>query len=476
MQERYIDKEFNESIAKELHRNFLFHADDETHICKSEKDYLELVEDVAYLWNLNSEEPLSWFYKELLKKSELEKKIEKMVYEKEYVSGIVVSFGTSIHSETIISGNQQEKVYDSVEVEKIEKDSIFDLASLTKFFTCLCVLKIVEQKLLRLDSRLGDVDERFTMLSDFTIESILSFSVALKTKERLDLAKSKEEAMHILFEAYPDYEDARVYSDIGAMILKIIVEKVTGKSMWDNINDIIINPCDMHDTYMNIPDECLQRVVSNNYERRIVNGEYIVINDIYKGIVSDGKSRKLNMYSKEIYGHAGIFTTAGDMGKLISCFLEGKIISKDYMEQIGINRTGKKMKNGKYTQFHGWLCYSKNPIEKNSEVNHWLSGNAFALGGYTGNHMMIDVGNGLYSVLLSNRCHNRVTNIVPASDEVIYLADNGQDQSHILWNDGNKYVYSKNYAFDRDEYIVKPMTKLLMEYAIIEKFFKERNK
>lgn len=152
----------------------------------------------------------------------------------------------------------------------------------------------------------------------------------------------------------------------------------------------------MKDTVLVIRPEDMGRVVSNNYERRIANNNYCVIRDISKGMVNDGKARKLEKWCPRLYGHAGLFSTAADMGKFASMMLSGNLLDSQFVNKIGVNHTGKKNEDGTFSQFHGLLCYSKNPVAKNSEVNHWLSGNAFALGGYTGNQLTIDYRNQLY--------------------------------------------------------------------------------
>lgn len=239
------------------------------------------------------------------------------------------------------------------------------------------------------------------------------------------------------------------------------MESVTGTDLYNLVRKYILDPCDMKDTVLVIRPEDMGRVVSNNYERRIANNNYCVIRDISKGMVNDGKARKLEKWCPRLYGHAGLFSTAADMGKFASMMLSGNLLDSQFVNKIGVNHTGKKNEDGTFSQFHGLLCYSKNPVAKNSEVNHWLSGNAFALGGYTGNQLTIDYRNQLYIFMASNRCHNRITSV--SGMDIVYEAG-----MTLEWPDGKRYICNKGYAFDRDESVINPAIELAMKWRFLE--------
>ena len=245
--------------------------------------------------------------------------------------------------------------------------------------------------------------------------------------------------------------------------LPILTEQLQGETYaaYQILGITVADPCDMKDTVLVIRPEDMGRVVSNNYERRIANNNYCVIRDISKGMVNDGKARKLEKWCPRLYGHAGLFSTAADMGKFASMMLSGNLLDSQFVNKIGVNHTGKKNEDGTFSQFHGLLCYSKNPVAKNSEVNHWLSGNAFALGGYTGNQLTIDYRNQLYIFMASNRCHNRITSV--SGMDIVYEAG-----MTLEWPDGKRYICNKGYAFDRDESVINPAIELAMKWRFLE--------
>ena len=333
--------------------------------------------------------------------------------------------------------------------------------NVTKIFTCIVVLQLIKEQIIKIDSKIGQLDKRFKYLQDVTIKDLLSFRVPLRTDDRIENALSYEDAEYLILNIKPDYTQSRLYTDMGAIVLSYVVESVTGTDLYNLVRKYILDPCDMKDTVLVIRPEDMGRVVSNNYERRIANNNYCVIRDISKGMVNDGKARKLEKWCPRLYGHAGLFSTAADMGKFASMMLSGNLLDSQFVNKIGVNHTGKKNEDGTFSQFHGLLCYSKNPVAKNSEVNHWLSGNAFALGGYTGNQLTIDYRNQLYIFMASNRCHNRITSV--SGMDIVYEAG-----MTLEWPDGKRYICNKGYAFDRDESVINPAIELAMKWRFLE--------
>lgn len=90
----------------------------------------------------------------------------------------------------------------------------------------------------------------------------------------------------------------------------------------------------------------IERVVPNNFERKLINESYLVERDVLRGVVHDGKARKLEQWERKLYGHAGLFSTGEDMSKLAQGLITGKILDFHWLGKIGINRTGKRMPTG----------------------------------------------------------------------------------------------------------------------------------
>ena len=65
------------------------------------------------------------------------------------------------------------------------------------------------------------------------------------------------------------------------------------------------------------------------------NVKYIVIDTVKRGVVNDGKARKLMQWKKELYGHAGLFATCEDMTKFARGLMSGKLLSTEWLDKMG---------------------------------------------------------------------------------------------------------------------------------------------
>ena len=105
--------------------------------------------------------------------------------ESRMLTGITVAYGTTTYSEWAQYGRAQE--IDRVEngfipaVRPLIPDTIYDLASLTKLFTAVVTLALVESGQLSLDETVGQIDPRFIHLQNVTVGDVLSFRISLQT-------------------------------------------------------------------------------------------------------------------------------------------------------------------------------------------------------------------------------------------------------------------------------------------------------
>ncbi len=421
-------------------------------------DYVNLVCNIIDLADQNMS--VESIYQAALKESGIEEMIKKMVLHDKMVPGMVIVFGDEEQSKHIVCGNKQEVAMINGSLnemaEDMEYDSLFDLASVTKIFTCVITMKLHELGEIDINQKIGEYDKRFKKIQDVTVKQLMDFTIPLETNSRIEQEASAEKAEKILFgikvaEKCPK----RRYSDMGALVLKYVIEAKMKKTFWELVEEHILTPCKMKNTYCNIPKEHKCKCVNNNYERKILDGKFICNCSTEKGVCHDPKVRVLKKDENSLQGHAGLFSTAEDIAKFAQCLIQEQIIHKPSMELIGQDYTGKITSEGSYRQFLGLLSYVKNPEQKESEVYHALSSHAFSMGGYTGNYLTIDFENKIFLFIGSNRCHNRIT--ISESDE--------QKQ---LWDDGKYYICSKRFAWERDAIVHK-----ILDLMIQLKFVKE---
>ena len=392
----------------------------------------------------------------------LEAGISHLVDERKIISGIAVSYGDPTQGEAFSRGNLREvRLQDGAfvpDVAPLANDSIFDLASVSKLFTCIAVLQLVERGKLRLDQTVQEVDKRFSHIADVSLEDLLCFRANLQTTARMDAVPSAEEAEALLFDIRLGAPPVRkFYTDMGAMALKYIVESASDMLFWDFLRENIIFPLGMAQTFAEVPESLLPQTVDCNYERRIVNGACWLDTSCPPGTVHDPKARLLNAARPAPCGHAGLFASLDDMTKLARGLLGGALLGRKTLLEIGVNRTGGKLPDGSDSQYMGYLCYSKQPVQTFSEVPAYFGHRTIALNGFTGNHFSVDPEKNQFMILLANRIHNRATTVTGRA--------NPEDKTEtILWDDGNTYIVSQNFVYTKDKFLKNHIGDILAGY------------
>lgn len=392
----------------------------------------------------------------------LEAGVHHLVDERKIISGIAVSYGDLTQGEAFCRGNLREvRLENGVfqpDIAPMDNDSIFDLASVTKLFTCIAVLQLVERGRLRLDQTICSIDKRFSHIADVTVEELLSFRTALQTTARMDAVATAEESKALLFDIRVGPPPVRkFYTDMGAMVLKYIVESAADQQFGDFLADNIIRPLGMTRTFAEVPAALLPETVNCNYERRIVNGDFLLDTACPPGTVHDPKARLLNTARQAPCGHAGLFASLNDMTRLARGLLGNALLSRKMLLEIGVNRTGGKMPDGRDSQYMGYLCYSKQPEQTFSEVPAYFGPRTIALNGFTGNHFSVDPDKNQFMILLANRIHNRATTVTGRA--------NPEDKTEtILWNDGKTYIVSQNFVYTKDQFLKNHIGDILATY------------
>ena len=378
------------------------------------------------------------------------------------LTGITAAYGTSKYCEHMLFGRAQEISLKDGHfvpcVRPLQEDSIYDLASLTKLFTSVMTMILVERGLLSLDERIGNIDARFVHLKDVSVFDTLCYRVCLQTPGRIDDAPDREEGLRRLFSVRAAPSPAvRIYSDINAMVIKYIIEAKTGMAFADALRAYILAPAGMQETYASVPDDKRSRCVCYNYEHRIVRETYTLRTQTELGVAHDPKAMLLSS-GGDLCGHAGLFSTRADMVRFAQALLRGELISRESLLEIATNRTGKYNEDGTYRQPLGFLCFTKHPLQRLSEVPAHMGAHALGISGFTGNHLVLDPELDCFEVFLGNRCHGRVSHITPPQG--VELTHYGLDDigaGLVPWPDGHMVPSSAKYVYQKDACLHEPI-------------------
>ncbi len=192
--------------------------------------------------------------------------------------------------------------------EQMTRDTVFDMASLTKpVATATSIMILVERGKLKLSDTLGALLPEFDNHSKgtITLEQLLRHRSGLIADNPIqDYDKDTEAAWKKLAELGITYQpgDSYVYSDVGFLVLGRIVAKFSGTPLDAFAEENIFKPLGMTHTGFANNDRLKQD------QKRIAPTEPDG-GKMLRGIVHDPRARAL----AGVAGHAGLFSTADDL-------------------------------------------------------------------------------------------------------------------------------------------------------------------
>ena len=439
----------------------------------TEKDYEKLLKPVMKIIKENSYASLTTLRLKLFLQSGLKEIIDNFVKDTQITPGLILDFGTFKNRDTVICGNRQEYVMrNGILVREelpMEKNTIFDLASTSKTFTAVATLILAEKNLIDVFDPVNKYVPEFKNLGNTTIYDLLKFRVSVATPIRVDSVQDKDKALEILYQAYPrDVNIENAYTDIGAMILRVLIEKVTNMKFTDFVETEILKKCGMNDTFLNVPYYKLDRVANENYSTIITqDGSAITRYDNVPGTVHDPKANAIGQKEGVAPGHAGFFSTKDDMIKLAEALINEELISKNSLLSMSDTETGFK-DDDKYTRFYGSLVYLKQPDPKFLSVYPRLSGRSFMSPGFAGTQLVVDPINKITLFVGSPRLHNRIYQIHKTQMQNIKVDEH--NKKTFIMPDGTEKIVCSDYTKAK-EVLVTLALDLAIQYQLLENLY-----
>jgi CubicO group peptidase (beta-lactamase class C family) len=194
---------------------------------------------------------------------------------------------------------------------RVTETTAYDLASITKSIptASLAAIFIAEGKM-----RLDDEVKKYIpeMENDFgtTIEDLLRYRVKGPRMSTLDFRTFEQLRSHLLetgFSAPPgEYE----YTNMPAYVLGVILERIAGKSLAPLSYEYFFGPFQMHDaTFFPTASDCAPTEIQHGIT--------------VQGIAHD-ESTRVFAKARRTVGHAGLFSTAGDLLNFFEALFEKK--------------------------------------------------------------------------------------------------------------------------------------------------------
>jgi len=289
----------------------------------------------------------------------------------------------------------------------MEKETIFDLASLTKpLATTLALMKLVDEGLLDLDTPIPYLIQPFPWKekANITLRLLLNHSAGLPDWKpfyleliKLPIKERKPVVRQLIMEEplYHEPHTVSLYSDLGFMLLEWIIEITAGQDLSSFLNSNFYHP-------LGLKTLCLDQItVDPVYEKeRFAATEYCPWRkEIIQGHVHDENAYALGGYS----GHAGLFGTALDTFTLTNALFEnyhGTRSDPLSTETVRTFFSRQGIVPGS-TFALGW----DTPSQKNSSSGNYFSSNSVGHTGFTGTSVWIDLEKNITVIFLTNRIH-----------------------------------------------------------------------
>ncbi|MBI4874790.1 MAG: DUF1343 domain-containing protein [Acidobacteria bacterium] len=283
--------------------------------------------------------------------------------------------------------------------EPMTVDTIFDAASLTKVVaTTPAVMKLFEQGRVRLNDPVTSYLPEFQGgKSGITVRHLLTHFSGLRPDLDLEPAWSGYETgiQKALIDKPAGPPGVRfVYSDINFILLGEIVRRVSGKPLPDYVRETVFEPLGMRESMFNPPPALRERIAPTE----LLAGE----KESLRGVVHDETTR----YMGGVAGHAGLFTTAGDLARFAEMMIRlGERNGARVFNPLTVRKftTPESPADQPILRGGGWDIDS--PYSSNR--GELFPAGSFGHTGFTGTSLWIDPVSRSYVILLANSVHPR---------------------------------------------------------------------
>ncbi|MEU5693507.1 serine hydrolase domain-containing protein [Actinosynnema sp. NPDC020468] len=274
------------------------------------------------------------------------------------------------------------------------EDTIFDLASISKLFTSIVVMRQYELGRVGLDAPVA------RYLPEFGVNGKASITV-----RQLLTHTSGLEPWLPLWSAYPDVP-ARIravmevapktppgtgyeYSDLNLITLGVLCHRVTGKPLDVLVKEIVTDPLGLRDTGYNPPESKRNRVAATEFQ----SGRGMI-----RGVVHDENAWSLG----GVAGHAGVFSTARELAVLGQAILNGgRYAGKRVLAEKTVGLMLTDFNEGFPGDAHG-LGFE---LDQRWYMGALTSPRTAGHTGFTGTSLVLDPRSDSIAILLTNRVH-----------------------------------------------------------------------
>ncbi|MFL5488064.1 MAG: serine hydrolase domain-containing protein [Gemmatimonadaceae bacterium] len=275
----------------------------------------------------------------------------------------------------------------------VDSNTLYDLASLTKVIATTTLAMILEEN--------GQLDLSRTVASylpefnspekaQITVKQILTHSGGLEAGANIySTARGRDQYLYQINARPLEYTPGTnmIYSDWDMIILQLVMERITGKTLDILASEKIFRPLGMIDTQFQPPLSLRSRIAPTQ------------VDDARGGLLWGAVHDENAWAMGGVAGHAGLFSTAKDLALFSMMILNGGegVNGVRIVKPATIARwTARQGKES--TRALGW-----DSPEGGSSAGQFFSPWSFGHTGFTGTSIWIDPEKDLFVVVLTNR-------------------------------------------------------------------------
>lgn len=287
-------------------------------------------------------------------------------------------------------------------VQKLKKNSIFWIASMTKPITAVSVLMLQDEGKLSVDDRLGKFLPEFAA-SAVTLKQMLTHTSGMgeATTEELKTAKTLADLVPVYAKKpafFPPGERWK-YCQSGINMLGRVVEVVSGQNLDAFMELRLFQPLGMKDTKFYLSAKQMPRLVTpvRNEDGKLVDSVVSLLN-----------GQAATDHNRYPAANGGLFSTGPDYARFARMLLRGgevngkRYLSEKSFSQMTSNQTG-TLKAG-FIPGHAWGL-GVGVVEEPQGQTAMSKPGTFGHGGAYGTQAWIDPKSGIALILMVQRAN-----------------------------------------------------------------------
>jgi CubicO group peptidase (beta-lactamase class C family) len=280
----------------------------------------------------------------------------------------------------------------------MERDEIFDMASVSKLFTAVAIMQLWDEGKFKLDDPVAKYLPQFGVhgKEEVTIRQLLTHTSGFRPDPPTPLYEikgSRKDRMDYVLQLPLEHPPGThyVYSDINFITLGALIEKLSGEREDVFVKKHLTGPLHMTDTMYDPPAKLKPRITASEYQPWTHRG-------MLWGSVDDENAWALG----GVAGHAGVFGTARDLATFGQMMLNGgvydgaRVLSQRAVDLLLTNW------NQKFPGDDIGLGWSiAQPWYQGALSGPHTAGHE----GFTGTALTVNTRNDIVTVILTNRVH-----------------------------------------------------------------------